>query len=465
MRSGMNKYSFLSLWTLVLSLVLSSCIKDEDEEITYSNQCYLSSLTLGTVRRALHTTDSEGKDSVYYTTYRGSYFPMVIDQRTHKVENRDSLLFGSQTTMLVTINYVGATIGYRPLSAEDDVEWKTYSTKDSIDFSEPQVFRIWAPTIENYRDYVVTVKVHQEEGDSLNWTQMKEVEPLRTASTLNAFVRGGKLNVLAKMASSIMLAVRSSADEQGEWTTLQTNLPENADIRSLKKSDDLLYVNTTSGAIYSSEDACQWTLVAEEKEGLKLAAATGAFFYAVINDGLYRSTDCMNWETETLDSDADFLPYSQITSCNQVSASGRHYVQLMGYRQDVADTTAVVWSKSWYDGEEEQAEWIYYASSMAEGFGCPRLQDISLFTYDGRSVVIGGASEPGCGSHQALDNMYISKDYGIHWKPDVYMPLPHELCGVEAPISCTVDEANYIWIVAGQQLWRGRLNRLGFARP
>ena len=65
-------------------------------------------------------------------------------------------------------------------------------------------------------------------------------------------------------------------------------------------------------------------------------------------------------------------------------------------------------------------------------------------------------------SHEAFDDMYVSQDNGITWKADGTYTLPEELAGQDVVSSAAVDGASYLWIVAGAQVWRGRLNELGF---
>ena len=60
--------------------------------------------------------------------------------------------------------------------------------------------------------------------------------------------------------------------------------------------------------------------------------------------------------------------------------------------------------------------------------------------------------------------MFFSRDCGITWKPDYELHLPKALLGVGGPIASAVDSDKYIWIIANREVWRGRLNRLGFLR-
>ena len=80
-------------------------------------------------------------------------------------------------------------------------------------------------------------------------------------------------------------------------------------------------------------------------------------------------------------------------------------------------------------------------------------------------LAFGGASDYEGGKYGAMSEMFFSKDYGITWKPDYELHLPQELLGVSGPIASAVDRDHFIWIIANREVWRGRLNRLGFLRP
>ena len=75
--------------------------------------------------------------------------------------------------------------------------------------------------------------------------------------------------------------------------------------------------------------------------------------------------------------------------------------------------------------------------------------------YDGKCLAFGRGS----------DKMYFSSDYGITWRTDSGLHLPLELGQVPGNLTSAVGDDNVIWIIAGNSVWKGRLNRLGFARP
>ena len=61
-----------------------------------------------------------------------------------------------------------------------------------------------------------------------------------------------------------------------------------------------------------------------------------------------------------------------------------------------------------------------------------------------------------------LDGLYVSEDNGVTWKTNGVYVMPEALSGQEVPVTSVVESGSLLWIVAGGQVWRGQLNRLGF---
>ena len=117
----------------------------------------------------------------------------------------------------------------------------------------------------------------------------------------------------------------------------------------------------------------------------------------------------------------------------------------------------------WNDSEPEaSALWIYFPITPDNTIPCPRLNYLNLLPYENKCFAFGGASLDN--KHKALDVIYISQDYGITWRPSSVINTPSELNGTEGCITSPVDNNHFIWIITNKQIWRGRLNRLGFAQ-
>ena len=74
------KNNFSSLIALFLGiLMLTSCLKSKDDEVTYYYDTAITSFSVGTLKRYLHTTSSTGQDSVYQATINCSTYKFNID--------------------------------------------------------------------------------------------------------------------------------------------------------------------------------------------------------------------------------------------------------------------------------------------------------------------------------------------------------------------------------------------------
>ena len=452
-----------SLLLVALSIMMSSCASD-DSTITHDDYCYIKSVTLGAVKRTIEKRDRKDRSVVISSTstsVSGSAFLMTIDQRNNIIENRDSLPYGCQlSAVIVTINFSGSMVSYREKGS--NAEWISYSATDSLNLTKPLELYTVSNDQQSSRIYTLKVNVHKQEGDSLYWNMCEsEVEPLEGMMDMKAFVMNDKLMVLGLKTTGIFLAERSSIDAEGTWEeTATTGLPITANLQTLRQQNGSLFLSTTDGEIFSSTDAKVWQQTGTTyPDGLTLIEKTANFFYAISDGKLLRSTDAESWEEERLDTEAGLLPNSEFRALSLQQANGNSRIVMLGHRD--GSTNAVVWNKMWNETEkEEDMGWIFFPITPENRIPCPQLQYFNLLPYDGKCIAFGGASTDK--KHKALDAMFISQDYGITWRPDEELHMPIELEGIEGCITSAVDKNNFIWIITNAQVWRGRLNRLGF---
>lgn len=458
-----DRKTMTATWLLLLALhlLISSCAKD-DTTVTYNDYCYIKSVTLGTVKRVMENRDRQGNLIKSTTTaFSGSAFAMTIDQRNNTIENRDSLPYGSQlSAVLATITFDGSLVSYREKGS--NAAWTVYNSTDSLNLTTPLELYTLSNDGESGRTYTFKVNVHKQEGDSLYWKQCESgVAELAGMTDTKAFILNDKLMVLGQKTSGIVLAERSGIEAQGTWEEMITDLPLETELQTLRQQDGKLYLSTSDGKILSSTNAAEWVQEGVHSAPLTLVEKTEAFFYAISEGKMLRSADASTWEEDKLDSDALILPYSSIRALSLQQANGNKRIVMVGQNDNY--TNAIVWNKMWNDSEkEEDAQWIYFPLSPDNTIPCPRLQHLNLLPYDGKCVAFGGASLDE--SHKALDAMYFSHDYGITWRPSTEYHMPIQLEGIEGCITSTVDKNSFIWIITNAQVWRGRLNRLGFAQ-
>ena len=159
---------------LAAGLLLTSCLKSDDDDVVTYDDTSIMTFTLGTLNRYLHTTSSAGTDSVYKTTYAASGHKMNIDQINYRISNADPLPIGTDVAHVIC-NVTTKNKGVITVKSMISDTLTYFSTgKDSIDFSVPRVFRIFSTDGYGYRDYTVSLSVRSQEAGKLVWTKLGE---------------------------------------------------------------------------------------------------------------------------------------------------------------------------------------------------------------------------------------------------------------------------------------------------
>lgn len=169
----MRRYTFWMLLALVALSVACSKSDDDNSSVT-TDECYISSFVLGQMRRAITVKDSQGGDSTYYVSFTGSYYPLIIDQRASTISLAKPLPMGTRiNAVLTTISFEGAVM-HTPVT--DTTAWTAYNSRDSVDFSVPRIYRVYATNGDSYRDYTVSLSVRDNDAEGYTWTRSDGVE-------------------------------------------------------------------------------------------------------------------------------------------------------------------------------------------------------------------------------------------------------------------------------------------------
>ncbi len=458
-KANRMKKAFIYLLSalLVAPFVLSSC-KDEEEEVAVTDQCYISSLTLGTLKRANYVKDSEGKTSVSYTVFYGNSFPMTINQRTNVIENMDSLpMHTCIDRVVVTASFTTGLVWSR-----DNVTWTTYNAEDSLDFTTPLCFMAVASNSVNMRQYTVKLNVHQQRGDTTVWNRQVEMPAMSGVAQRRAVVLDGRLIVISADDSGQLQCAMRSTQSGAQWASHGVALT-NALPATLQKQGSTLYMSLQDGTVVQSTDGIAWTnAIYPQVDGLKLLGASEKRLYALCNGSL-KSSDGGEWVDEKLDDTADNLPQKEL-QCNYYTLpNGQQRLMLVGQRND----KTVIWAKAWNKDEEEDETWMYYTPNGYSRYTLPSLASLNVLPYDGGFIALGGAARNG--GQKAMQQALRTPDHGLTWKPYDGGDLNIDSAIQEAAqtahhITVTVDENKFLWVMVDGQVWRGRINRLGFLR-
>lgn len=159
-------------------LVLSSCLESDDDEMALSSDMAITAFQLGTLNRYTQTQSTKtGNDTVVKSTLTGSNYKMTIDQVGRRIYNASVLPVGTDIRHVVcTITTTDGALIALQSATSDSLRW--YSSTDSIDFSTPRRFFVYATDGSGVRDYTVELNVSQTEGIAFDWQLMKTDEQL-----------------------------------------------------------------------------------------------------------------------------------------------------------------------------------------------------------------------------------------------------------------------------------------------
>ena len=442
----MRTYIYTLVALLSVAFALTSCSKNDDDADTYSvTDCYISSFTLGQLRRTVNTKTSSGADTTYQVSYTGAYYKTKIDQREQTITLVTPLPVGTRPKALISIGYVGV-LGYA--SASNPNSWTVYSTTDSIDFSEPQIFRVYSTDGNSYRDYRVTLEIYDVSPDEYQWSQRATAVGLDGVTAQRAVEWNGNLFVAAKTGSQVSsLNVAPSDILSSPPTAVACTGADDADVRTLQIYNNKLWMSTTTGAVLTSDDGQAWTKIATSAgQNIQLIAASDEALYAWIEDTtngcdtiVASSTDGSTWDKIALDAPIAQFPKSG-ASVSYVQTNGNRRVLFAGASAASASTTM-----TWNLLEGSTEGWTLFTDPAATKNVLPKMNNICIVERDGQFIAL----------EQSLDTYYLSEDNGVTWKDSDVLVTPSELKGNIAPMGIA-PIGKSLWLVVGNQIWQLR---------
>ena len=464
----MKRYLLPLMALLTVVTALTSCLGGDEENTETYNDTALTLFTLGTLNRYQHTTSSTGSDSIVKTTVNGTNYKFYIDQLAREIYNPDSLPYGTDVAHVVCT--IGTKHGGQTAIknvASDTLRW--FSTTDSIDFTQPRIFVVYSNSGLSWATYTVRVNVHQEEGDVFKWSLLKDQEQ-NIASTPKLRMAAAGSHALAFMQTSdktstevMDLTKRLETGFDSDFGALELGPAAIDNVvtqgqRVLVLSDQRLYVaeETADGQLSWSHHADRTT------EGItRLVGASSKELYALGTDGRLKasSDNGQTWTDEAMADDKAMLPTDNFSCTVQALRSNPEveHVVLIGTRD--GQQQAEVWMKLVDNSENlPNGTWTRVEQSNNASLRLYAQQMLTVIPYDDARLAIGYGTD-------AFTPMLLSKDGGINWRKSSLYTFPTGFNST-AVFGATVDNQQNIWMVCGGsgQIWRGRLNRLGWAQ-
>lgn len=455
-------HKILSILVLcAVSLSLASCLDDDQEEFIYYDDTAVTGFSIGTLNKYYTVKDSTGKDSTVKSSINCSGYKFSIDNYSNTIYNVDSLPIGVDASKVLCTIYTknsGLAIwGLKSSTGADSLVM--CSTTDSVDFTEPKDLRVYNTSMTAYRKYTVSINVHQEVADSFVWKNFDNDAVAASLKNMKSVCIGGKIYLFGSDGSATKVYQADCHEFSGfaPYSASSITLGTEA-YRNVAVLNNTIYV--LDGTSVITLDASGTTTINANAPIVRLIGAGDNRIYGYAADGnIMYSANGEEWKNGMIDDDASLLPTTDINLIAMPSKTNTDTHQLTLVGNNGSDL-AQVWGKveEGADATEDQA-WSHFVTGNENKYRLPALANLNAMRYDSNIIAIGNDGSNG------LTDFYTSKDAGITWHNDTIIVKPEGLNQNSETFTMTVDEDNHIWIICGGsgQIWRGRLNKLGWA--
>ena len=427
----------------MIALCLTGCKHDDDdEEVVYTSNCYINRAVLGTMKRTIYSKTIAGKDTSYQVSFSGAAYPIAVDQRAQTITNITPLPTGTHLTALTTFAYEGLVV-YTTAPVTDESTWVAYTATDSINYSVPLVIRVYALDASSYRDYDMRLKVRTNDAEEYVWQQQPDIDVLEGYAASQIFIYDDTPALFCSTADGAASLVVPTGDDTAPWAAASCTGVADADLTTLQQFGRKFWMSTKDGQLRTSADGLNWTAAVADKP-LYLFAASESQLYATAADGIYSSDATSSWQACQREDDTPAFP-ARLTGIAFVQDNGNRRVMAAGSDDE---TNVQVWSLLEGSGEA----WTLF-NNINNNYALPALRHLQLLRYNGLLMAFGSDGETPIIA-------YYSSDNGISWRKDKYFKLPADFDNNATSFSITTG-GEYLWVNAGRQVWRVRLNGYG----
>ena len=464
------KRNIFSIVLLLASAVLCTSCLNSDNEYVYDDDAAITAFTLGNINQTFSCKTKDGlRDSSYVKSVDFSSVKMTIDHLGGRIFNADSLPLGCDITKVLATASTRNS-GMVGIKNVDSDTTRVFNSTDSVDYTKERELIVYSnSTLSNHR-YKVTLNVHKEDGDKFVWTKLSN----NTAEVGISALKGMRMVALPNnqlvLAGTDGTATRLYTSADGSNWSQTTPATLSADTYQNLMTDGEKALFISGGYLYTTTDGKSWTWTATTQKQLVAASAKHLFAYDA-ESALNHSTDNgSTWTKEDIDADdAAYLPRQNVSSAAlALTTNSDSYRIIMQGSRDVTahstDTANVVWAKV-IDPNDNTQPWIcYYGADSQAKYRLPRLAHLQIANSALGLVAFGGKGLGAC-KKEAHKMFWNSTDKGLTWHEDTVVTVPTDFASSDDALAFTIDANNYVWLVCGNsaQVWRGRLNKLGWA--
>ncbi len=438
--------AFVVMSALALTF-LASC-GDDNKSSELSSDCAINAIVLGNLSRIYHTYLDNGKDTSYSITVPGAAYPLHIDQINRRIFNSDSLPVGTAVNKVyfTTFNADGI-VSYRLESGKDTL----YSIKDTLDFTSPRIFTIFASDGSGSRSYTIDIKIHNADPDAYSWVAASPADnDVAKLESMRMIAKDGQLYLWGSKNGTNVVMTRKTGEGVALWTKKDISGTDGLQTKSINLFNGKFVAISESGLV-ESENGADWTETATSLVPDRILAADEEL-YITVSGKIYSSSDLKSWKEEKADNSTAFLPTENIYSAvlPAVNNPNIENIVCVGYLDDKTET----WKKEMNKVYPEDNAWSYYPTTEETPRTLPYLKGFNMMKYDGKLFCAGINGD--------TVNVYTSADGARAWKKVKVPTIVPAQTGKPTEIFMTPDDDNHIWLVCSGTgtLWKGYLNRL-----
>lgn len=438
--------AFVVMSALALTF-LASC-GDDNKSSELSSDCAINAIVLGNLSRIYHTYLDNGKDTSYSITVPGAAYPLHIDQINRRIFNSDSLPVGTAVNKVYFTTFsADGIVSYRLESGKDTL----YSTKDTLDFTSPRIFTIFASDGSGSRSYTIDIKIHNADPDAYSWVAASSADnDVAKLESMRMIAKDGQLYLWGSKNGTNVVMTRKTGEGVALWTKKDISGTDGLQTKSINLFNGKFVAISESGLV-ESENGADWTETATSLVPDRILAADEEL-YITVSGKIYSSSDLKSWKEEKADNSTAFLPTENIYSAvlPAVNNPNIENIVCVGYLDGKTET----WKKEINKVYPEDNAWSYYPTTEETPRTLPYLKGFNMMKYDGKLFCAGINGD--------TVNVYTSTDGARAWKKVKVPTMVPAQTGKPTEIFMTPDDDNHIWLVCSGTgtLWKGYLNRL-----
>ena len=438
--------AFVVMSALALTF-LASC-GDDNKSSELSSDCAINAIVLGNLSRIYHTYLDNGKDTSYSITVPGAAYPLHIDQINRRIFNSDSLPVGTAVNKVYFTTFsADGIVSYRLESGKDTL----YSTKDTLDFTSPRIFTIFASDGSGSRSYTIDIKIHNADPDAYSWVAASPADnDVAKLESMRMIAKDGQLYLWGSKNGTNVVMTRKTGEGVALWTKKDISGTDGLQTKSINLFNGKFVAISESGLV-ESENGADWTETATSLVPDRILAADEEL-YITVSGKIYSSSDLKSWKEEKADNSTAFLPTENIYSAvlPAVNNPNIENIVCVGYLDGKTET----WKKEMNKVYPEDNAWSYYPTTEETPRTLPYLKGFNMMKYDGKLFCAGINGD--------TVNVYTSADGARAWKKVKVSTMVPPQTGKPTEIFMTPDDDNHIWLVCSGtgMLWKGYLNRL-----